>query len=536
MTVTFTNALVTGVVEICKQIVPGSSLTGTWTFTVTGSNGFSTTTSPVPIGDCAPPITVPAGFVKVQETGDNAENVTAITATKTASATDAVVGPNASAPKYDLPTATVVASVDVGDASNQTLVTFTNNSVRLKLCKIWDGGAVADPQGTSGYPFAFTYSGPAGPNSGPASLNLPAGTEAAPNCILVGTSYRAGTRVTLTEGIVPGTKVDYLGDASPGITVNPAGNAVPGTTFAENRTTTVTLGAGETVVTFEDIPALRGTLKICKASTSIPPLIPAGTLFSFTLTPVAPTTGATQTVLVPNGSCAVVGNFAFDSTWTVTEAAVPNITVTSITAIPTSVVVLENGVTTNTNQAVLTNTNLGTRSTNVTIGENNTTEVTFTNQDPPSTDVGGSSSGGSSTGGSSSGGSSSGGSSSGGSSSGGSSSGGSSSGTGTSASSSSTPSPASTVAPFTPPAVAGTGIGLGTASAGKASGTASALQKAVKLAKLRRELTTNKATLKKLVKEKAAAKTLARKHALAKRIAALQAIDMKLVKEIKQLS
>ena len=161
VTVTFTNTLDPGTIEVCKQIVTGSGLTGTFTFTVTGSNGFTFTTPPVAIGACTEPITVPAGFVKVVETGDNAENVTAITATKTASNVDAVVGPNPTAPKYDLPTATVVVSVDPGDASMQTIVTFTNNSVRLKLCKAWDGNGVADP--ATRFSDAGPVFGPTGP-------------------------------------------------------------------------------------------------------------------------------------------------------------------------------------------------------------------------------------------------------------------------------------------------------------------------------------------------------------------------------------
>jgi hypothetical protein len=554
--VTFTNTLDPGTIEVCKQIVTGSGLTGTFTFTVTGSNGFTTTTPPVEIGACTSPITVPAGFVKVVETGDNAENVTAITATKTASNVDAVVGPNPTAPKYDLPTATVVVSVDPGDASMQTIVTFTNNSVRLKLCKTWEGNGVADPAATTGYPFAFTYSGPAGPNTGPASLNLVAGTEVTPNCVIVGGPYRAGTQVVVTEGIVPGTKVEDLGDAgSPGITVNPSGNQVDSTANAPNRTVTVTLGAGETVVTFEDVPALRGTLKICKAVTTTPPLIPPGTMFSFTLTPVAPTTGVPQTVLVPSGSCVVVGTFAFNSTWTVTEAAQPSITVAAITAVPSFVVVLENGLAVNSNEPVLTGTNTATRSTNVTIGENNITELTFTNTDPPNTGstvgtsggssgggaggsggstVSGGSSGSSSPGGGSSSSSSGGGSSS--SSSGGGASGGSSGGGGASSSSDTSGAPLTpAIAAVTSPAIIGTSLGLGSSASSKTA-TASELKLEALLTKLRTELAVNKATLKRLVAQRAAATTLARKHLLAKRIAAIQLADRKLTKEIKQLS
>ena len=83
VTVTFTNTLVTGDVEVCKLVAPTSGLTGNWQFTITGANAFSTTVT-VAAGDCSSPVVVPAGRVLVQETGDAAENVTAITATQIA--------------------------------------------------------------------------------------------------------------------------------------------------------------------------------------------------------------------------------------------------------------------------------------------------------------------------------------------------------------------------------------------------------------------------------------------------------------------
>ena len=82
VTVTFTNTLVTGDVEVCKVLAPTSGLTGNWQFTITGANAFSQTVT-VAAGDCSAPIVVPAGRVLVQEAGDAAENVTAITATQT---------------------------------------------------------------------------------------------------------------------------------------------------------------------------------------------------------------------------------------------------------------------------------------------------------------------------------------------------------------------------------------------------------------------------------------------------------------------
>ena len=91
VTVTFANTLDPGVVEVCKVLAPGSNLTGNWQFTITGANAFSQTVT-VPSGDCSSAITVPAGRVKVTETGDAAENVTAITATSPGNS-NAIVGP-----------------------------------------------------------------------------------------------------------------------------------------------------------------------------------------------------------------------------------------------------------------------------------------------------------------------------------------------------------------------------------------------------------------------------------------------------------
>jgi hypothetical protein len=533
VTVTYTDTLVTGVVEVCKQVVTGSGLTGTFQFTVTGGNGFTSTVS-VPAGDCSSPITVPAGLVMVRETGDLSESVTAITATQTAAATNAIVGPNAG-PAADLPTGTVVASVVAGDASRQTLVTFTNNSVRLKLCKYVDGGLTnTTAPGNSRFPFTFSAVGNAGPNGTIAPLTLAAGNSfATAVCTVVGT-FRAGLTVTITEGITPGTKVGSI-VTSPTINTGGTATVVPGSLSLPNRTISVVLGAGETVVTYEDVPALPGMLKICKvAGVSTPPVV-AGTLFTFTITNGA----VVRTLTVPAGSCAIDGNYPFDTTVSVAEAAVTNTFVQSITAVPTTVSVLQGGVATATNQSVLTNVNLAARSASVTIGENNTTEVTYVNIDPlPTTTEYTGSTGGttSSTGGttSSTAGTTSTTSSTGGSSSSAatSSSGGSSSGSSIAATS--VPTTAATAAPTT----LGTGLALAgstSTSTSKAAASKAALLKAVKLSADRKQLTLLKAKVKTLSKKLGAAKTPAAKHTLKKQIAALKLSEAKLLTQIKLL-
>src|SRR3954454_9833808 len=64
-TVTFTNRLVTGTVEVCKQVEAGSGLGGAFTFTIAGEMGFDSTQT-VPVGACSNPIAAPAGTVTIR--------------------------------------------------------------------------------------------------------------------------------------------------------------------------------------------------------------------------------------------------------------------------------------------------------------------------------------------------------------------------------------------------------------------------------------------------------------------------------------
>jgi len=516
VTVTYTDDPVTGVVEVCKDIVEGSGLSGTWQFLITGGNDFSDTET-VAIGACSKPVTVPAGNVLVQETGDLAENVTEIDAVY-ADGGDAI-----GSRLNDPDTATAVADVQAGDATNQTRVHFTNDSVRLKLCKWVPGETPTGP-----YTFTLAATGAPGPNTVTSPITLTAGSYYHQTCTMLG-PFRAGTEVAIQENVFPGTKVGSI-NVSPTVNRGGGDTVLPGSLSLADRTVTVILGSGETDVSYGDVNADPGTLKICKDSTGTPAVTGS---FNYTLTPVAPTTGDPMTVTgVPVGNCVVVSTeLPYDSTWTITEAAVSGVAVSDITALPLNVELWCNGVVTATSQLTLTNKNTSAGSANVTISEGGiVTEVHFINADPP---PGGSTSGGSTGGttGSSSGGGSTGTTSS-GSSGGGGGGGSSSSSSGSSSSAPSVLSVAPVVSPT--PTAGGVGIGLGT-STGSTSVTAAELKIQAKLATLHKELNANKALLAKLMHEKAAAKTLARKHALAKRIAALKAADVTLNKEIKLL-
>jgi hypothetical protein len=297
-------------------------------------------------------------------------------------------------------TVTVDASASV---SNQTDITYTNNVVSLKVCKVWSGATIP----TTLFPFTeAVVSGAAGPNTAPAAFSLAAGTAAAPICSNP-VAYRPGTVVSVTEGIVQGTKVLGITDVG-------AESPVSGSLSLPNRTESFTVGnpttgtgtTDEAIITFTDEVAAPGQLKICKLGgttlngATVPgPVVPASGVFSFTITQ-AGSSAVLATANVPLGACVIVVNssngglFAFNQNLTITETGTPMNVATAITVIPTNVTVLEGTppVPTMTNEVAESAMNLGTgpdtnASANVLISEGSasgsTTEVDFTNVDPP---------------------------------------------------------------------------------------------------------------------------------------------------------
>lgn len=298
-TVNYTNKEVTGFIEVCKQAAAGTGLTGNFQFTITGAMGFTDTVS-VPVGACSDSIQVPAGPVTVQETGDAATYVVDITVQG---------GQGALPPGPDLSAANVTVGVVPGDVSTETIVTFTNSPSVLKICK------VAGDDSLLGVSFPFTANG--------TSLSVPAGSPPGGTCEIVPGIFRAGTQVDIAEGVVPGTEVSS-------ITVNPPAREVPDSLSTSSRTVSVVLGSGETVVTYTNIPAPPGTLKICK---NAGPGVTAGSIWMFTVSNVS------GTVAVPAGSCTIVpgpvdGAFPFNSTQTIAEQPVSGFAVTNIAGDP----------------------------------------------------------------------------------------------------------------------------------------------------------------------------------------------------------
>ena len=478
VTAAFTNSIDPGVVEVCKDVVSTSGLSGSWTYAITGGNGFSGSAS-VPAGSCSGPIVVPAGNVKVVESG--IQNVTSVSATNNAgNALVSSSGVPSSSSSYANPY--VVASVVAGNATQQTLVHFVNNSVTLKVCKVVGSTGLLGP-----YQFTWSSSGAAGPIGSGGTFTLTPSAVGVAVCMEAG-PFRAGTQVNLQEGIVPGTKVGS-------IAVSPSSWIVPSTLDLPDRSVSVYLGPAETDVTYTDVPADPGSVKICKVIGTSTPAVVAGTLFKYTLTPAG---GSPTTVMVPAGSCADPISFPYDTTVSVVETLQTGTTVLSIATNPSplAVQVLEGGSLVATSQQALTGVNLTAGSANVTVGENYVTEVNFTNIDPPPASTGG---GG----------------------------GGSSAGSGGSSASSGSSSSSASSAPAVTPVVSSVPAVVKTNSA--------ATVKTALLAKLNKQLANMKLKVKVLVKKQAKAKTLAQKRALAKQIRVLLRDEAKLARIISKV-
>ena len=370
-TVQYTNDPVTGIVEVCKQAATNSaSLTGTYSFNITsedaGINVYDaatgaydlpwTTTASATISaaglGCSGPITVPAGTVQTVEPGTT--YVTGITASS--NGTDELVRPW---PNLSLGTA--AETVNAGDTTDQTIVTYTDALSTVKLCKKWTGSTTPPTV----FPFTVSSSGSAGPTAVTSSLGL-----TPPACQILG-EVRAGTQVNITEGVVPGTKVASIG-VSPTLNSQGVSPVVPSTLSLPNRTVSIIAGAGETDVTYTDEAADPGTLKICVAPTGTPV---AGT--------VPFTVNGTQTIDVNLSSTTLQCTLdqtpiAFDSSATIAGGALPSPDAFSGTpsVAPTNVDVFEGGVPTATSQLSLTASTAS--SATVLMSEGIVTEVTFT--------------------------------------------------------------------------------------------------------------------------------------------------------------
>ncbi|MBK7705571.1 MAG: DUF3494 domain-containing protein [Acidobacteria bacterium] len=296
----------TGNIEICKALPQGDPIAiGTlFTFTVAGTNYL------VPAGACSAPIEVAAGNVTVTEAVRSNTAVTSI-----------VTNPANRRVSFSLGLRQVVVAVPEGDVSDQTVVTFTNQTTRtgtLEICKRAIGADVTGifeytVQGAPG-----TYAVPVGFCSGPITttiLQTPDTVFTTNVTELARPNFRLESVTTFPAGRLTGPFVPDMGfDA----------NGVPLASNTNGGYANVILISGggtsqQTTVNFFN-RSLPGRIKVCKI-TADPNLIPVGTVFRFTVAGLAPTsptqtlpgTPVTITVDVPAGPVSQNGFCQFAS-------------------------------------------------------------------------------------------------------------------------------------------------------------------------------------------------------------------------------
>lgn len=380
--VNYTNTIVQGYIKVCKSNESDSGLTGSWTFGLSGNNGYTGSVT-VPIGQCSFPTLVPAGGVTVKETPGSPTSLSDITVTNgDPSSTDLSSG---------TANVTVLPEPGAGDSSQEAIVNFFNETVQLKICKIAADEGVTQP-------YTFTAVGTGDPTfpSGitesvsvmPGTCQVVPGPYTNPNGT---TGWRAGTKVTVSEGVVPGTAVT-------GITVSPSSREVPGantvsplpdpTAPGAAGSDAAILGSGETELSFTNSSEPGGRLELCQAASGG---LATGTPFKFSVSSPTPT-GSSTTATVDAGSCVLVKNpvtsdglWLYNSTVTISQTAVTGLAlVPPILVSPSARLISQSGAT------VM-----------LSIGSGDTTTATYTN-DPSdgSTSTGGGGSGSNSSGGS----------------------------------------------------------------------------------------------------------------------------------------
>jgi len=376
--VTVTNSVLgagTGSVEICKTLAPGETTiaAGTiFTFTVSGVAG----TISVPAGACSAPFDVAVGNATI---------------TETVRANTAVIG-IASNPANRLVSTNLalrqgVIAVPEGGISDQTVVTFTNQTTRTGTIEICKQGLDAGVTGM----FSFTVQGapgqtfavPVGFCSGPITVTIlqAPGTPFTANVTeLARANFRLENVTTFPANRLTAPFTPNLGFDANG---NPINN--PNGGFAN---VTLISGGGvsqQTTVNFFN-RSLPGQVKVCKV-TADTANIPVGTLFRFTVTGTGPTSptqttpGVPVTVTVdvpagpaPGGFCQFVpATFVVGTPVTVVETSL-----TPGQGLPNGLTFADTRVSLITSSSTPLTSNLGTRTATFP-AVNTTAEVAFTN-------------------------------------------------------------------------------------------------------------------------------------------------------------
>jgi len=302
----------TGSVEICKALAPGDPIPPATPFTFTVSGLAAPVT--VLAGSCSAPLDVAIGNATITETVRANTAVTSIT-----------VNPAERFVSQSLGLRQVVVAVPEGNANDQTVVTFTNQSTRTGTLEICKNGLDEDVTGM----FQYTVQGllgqiiavPVGFCSGPITttiLQAPDTTFSAIVTEIARPNYRLEAAITFPSGRLNGIQFNAGFDQN--------GNPIPNTNGGYVSIVLIAGGgpAQQTTVNFFN-RSLPGVVKVCKI-TADPTNIPVGTVFRFTVTGTAPSSPtsttpgvpATVTVDVPAGPAAQNGFCQFaPGTWVV---------------------------------------------------------------------------------------------------------------------------------------------------------------------------------------------------------------------------
>jgi len=305
----------TGSIEICKNLTPGDPIpAGTiFTFTVSGV----ATPIQVQAGSCSNAFDVAAGNVTITETARSNTAVVGIT-----------TNPANRRVSFSLAQRQVVVAVPEGDITDETVVTFTNQTTRtgtIEICKRALGTDVTGffqftVEGAPGQTFSVPVGG-CSPAITVTTLQVPQTDFTVNVTELARANYRLENVTTFPANRINGTFFPNLGFDANG---NPITNTNGGYVNVD-----VIAGGGtnqQTTVNFFN-RSLPGQVKVCKI-TADPSLIPVGTMFRFTVSGLAPTSttqtlpgvGVTRTVDVPAGPDSQGGFCEFvDGTFVVGE-------------------------------------------------------------------------------------------------------------------------------------------------------------------------------------------------------------------------
>jgi hypothetical protein len=270
----------TGTIEICKLLSAGDPIpAGTiFSFNVTGI----ATPVQVPAGGCSNPFDVAAGNVTISEALRANTAVVGIT-----------TNPADRRVSFNLALRQVVVNVPEGGVTDETVVTFTNQTTRtgtIEICK----NALDDD--VTGF-FQFTVQGAPGQTFAvPTGFCSPSITVTIPQ--IPGTDFTANVtelaRANFRLENVTTFPAGRFNTFTPNQGFDANGNPITNTNGGFANVDLI-VGGGpnqQTTVNFFN-RSLPGTIKVCKI-TADPANIPQGTSFRFTVTGTAPTS-ATQT-------------------------------------------------------------------------------------------------------------------------------------------------------------------------------------------------------------------------------------------------